>query len=259
MEQIVGSEASVEVLIPAGQDPHGFQVSASQAAALRQADLVIAVGLGLEEGLEDSISNAQSDGVTVLELAPTLEPIGLALDSSTPDPHFWLDPVRMGEAVAVIGDAMAQVDPSVDWAARAGRYRGEVEEASALSSETLAAVPADRRLLITDHDSLGYFAQRYNFEVAGTIVGGGSSQADASPADLAELVGLIEGSGIRAMFIEATASSGLAEAVAAELDFPFEVVELFVGSLGEPGTGADTYLGMIETNAQLVAEALGPH
>ncbi|MCP4222852.1 MAG: zinc ABC transporter solute-binding protein, partial [Actinomycetia bacterium] len=107
--QIVGTDAVVEVLIPTGQDPHGFQASAAQAAALREADLVIAVGLGLEEGLADAIENAQSDGVTVIELAPRVEPIGFSSDPETLDPHFWLDPLRMAEAVAIIGNGLLLV------------------------------------------------------------------------------------------------------------------------------------------------------
>jgi len=256
VSEIVGSDAVVEVLIPTGQDPHGFQVSAAQAASLREADLVIAAGLGLEEGLSDALENAESDGVMVLELAPRLEPIAFSSDPEVLDPHFWLDPVRMGEAVAVIGSALDQLDSSIDWGARAGRFRAEIDSAMAQSLDTLAAVPMDRRILITNHDALGYFAQRYNFDVVGTIVGGGSTQSDASPADIAELVGVIEELGIAAMFIDATASHELADAVAGELDFPFAVVELFESNLGDPGTGAETYLGMVVTNAERVAEAL---
>ncbi|MDH3470142.1 MAG: metal ABC transporter substrate-binding protein [Acidimicrobiia bacterium] len=252
---IVGTNAVVEVLIPTGQDPHGFQASAAQAASMREADLVIAVGLGLEEGLSDSLDNAVSDGATVLELAPRLEPIALRSDPETLDPHFWLDPQRMAEAVAVISNALGEVDPTVDWDATAGRYRLNIESALASSVETLSAVPPERRFLITNHDSLSYWAQRYGFEVLGTIVGG-STQSDPSPADLADLIGLIEDTGIDAIFIESTASTELADTISGEVGFPVSIVEVFTGSLGGAGTGADTYVGMIETNAARVAEAL---
>jgi len=251
---IVGTNALVEVLIPTGQDPHGFQASAAQAASMREADLVIAVGLGLEEGLSDALDNAALDGATVLELAPRLEPIAFP-SAETLDPHFWLDPLRMAEAVAIIGSALGEIDPTVDWAGPAGRYRISIESALASSIETLSSVPSERRFLITNHDSFGYWAQRYGFEVLGTIVGG-STQSDPSPADLANLIGLIEATGIDAIFIESTASPDLADTISGEVGFPVSIVELFTGSLGASGTGADTYVGMIETNAVRVAEAL---
>lgn len=255
--QIVGTNAVVEVLIPTGQDPHGFQASAAQAASMRQADLVIAVGLGLEEGLSDALDSAESDGVVVLELAPLLDPIAFSSDSQTLDPHFWLDPLRMAEGAAIIGNALTEVDPEVDWAGAARRYQLSVESALEASTETLANVPAGRRLLITSHDSLGYWAQRYGFAVLGTIVRGGSTQSDPSPADLAELIIRIEDTGVDAIFIESTASSDLANAISDEVGFPVSVVELFTGSLGDAGSGADTYLGMIRINAERVAQALG--
>nr|MCU0281452.1 metal ABC transporter substrate-binding protein [Acidimicrobiia bacterium] len=123
---------------------------------------------------------------------------------------------------------------------------------------SLAAVPPEQRKLLTNHHALGYFADRYGFEVIGAIIPGGSTLAAPSPADLAELVDLLRQAGVRAIFAETTQSADLAEALAAELGGQVAVVSLYTGSLGEAGSGADTYIGMQRSNAERIAAALAP-
>ena len=122
--------------------------------------------------------------------------------------------------------------------------------------DILAAVPTDRRVLVTDHDALGYFADAYDFEVAGVVIPGGSTLAEPSSAELADLVQTIDAEGVSAVFSNTANSTALVDAVATEAGTQVEVVELFIGSLGSPGSGADTYAGMVTTNAQLIADAL---
>lgn len=124
-------------------------------------------------------------------------------------------------------------------------------------ADILAAVPPQRRLLVTAHDSLGYFADRYGFRIVGTLVPGGSTLAEPNPADIAELVRQMDATGVEVIVIEAGGPSDLARAVAAESPRPIRLVELFIGSLGPPGSGADTYIRMMETNARRIADALG--
>lgn len=255
VEQIVGDEAEVEVLIPVGGSPHDFSPSAQQVAALSSADLVIVNGLGLEETLLDVAEAARADGVTVLEVGPQLDPLPLA-GSDTLDPHVWLDPVRMMDAVELIASQLAVIDGAGDWLARAEAYRQELEALDADIVELVGSIPEDRRTLVTNHDSMGYFAQRYGLEVIGTVIPGGSTLAAPSAADLAELVTAVEESGTAAIFAETTEPDRLAQTVAAELDRPIVVVELYTGSLGTTGSGADSYLGMMRTNAELIASAL---
>jgi len=121
----------------------------------------------------------------------------------------------------------------------------------------LEEVGRGRRKLVTNHDSLGYFAERYGFEVVGVVIPGGSTLANPSSEDLAQLVAVIEEEQVRVIFAETTDSTALAEAVAAEVGAEVEVVELHTGSLGEPGTESDTLVGLLLSNAETIAEALG--
>lgn len=121
--------------------------------------------------------------------------------------------------------------------------------------QLVATLPDDRRELATNHDALGYLAARYDFEVVGTVLLGTSTDAEVSARRFAELVELLEQTGVPAIFVETTASNQLAQSLAAEVG-PIEVVELYTGSLGEPGSGADTVDGMIRTNVERIVDAL---
>jgi len=263
---LVGERGTVEVLIPRGADPHSFQVSARQATSMRRADLVVVNGLGLEEGMGGAVETAAADGVKVVEAASFVQPLAVSpgggedeAGHGTLDPHFWTDPSRMAEVVTGLGEVLAAADPACAgrWREAAASYRQEILALDEEIEAILEAIPADRRKLVTNHYSLGYFADRYDFTILGAIVPGGSTLAEPSPSDLAALVAILEREGIRAIFADTTRPADLAEALAAELGEEVSVVELFTGSLGDAGSGAETYPAMQRTNARRIAAALG--
>lgn len=268
VHNVVGENAEVEVLVPVGANPHDFQASAQQVAAIQRADLVVANGLGLEAGLHDVLEAATADGVRVWEVAPDVEPrpfvevVDAEEDHETHesgdlDPHFWLDPTRVALAADLLATKLAEAVPDVDWSVRAEVYTAELESLDISSVERLAVVaPADRKL-VTNHLSLGYFSDRYGFEMIGTVIPGGESLANPSSAELASLVEVIESEQVRAIFTETIEPDTLAQAVAAEVGYEVKVVELYTGSLGEPGSAADTLVKMLTANVERIATALG--
>ena len=263
---VVAEDADVVVLMPVGADPHDFRASSSQVAEINRADLVVANGLLLEEGLDDVLDAAAADGARVVRVAPLLDPIpfgnasshehGEEDDHEGDDPHVWFDPIRMAEAARLIAAELDAIAPEVDWMGRADSYAAQLVAADESIVEKLAGIPPDRRRLVTSHDALGYFADRYDFVVIGTVMPAGSTLADPSSEELADLVGLMEREGVTTIFAESTQSTALAEAVAAELGQGVQVVALYTGSLDEPGSGADTLIGMLETNVGRIAVAL---
>lgn len=273
--QVVGERATVEVLIPVGTDPHDFQPSSRQAAMLRSADLVVAWGLGLEEGLEAVLESAVEDGVRVLEISALVDPLAYGDDDHDDgddgadhddddhadhehgglDPHTWMDPVRMAQAVREIGLALDEIAPGHDWTSEADRAASELMAVHAEVEEIFAVIPDDRRKLVTNHDSLGYLAARYDFEVVGVAFPGGSTLASPSSAQIASLVEAIRDSGVRVLFAEMTSPAALLEAIADEVE-GVRVVEILEASLAAPGQAGDTLAGMLVHNARLIAEAL---
>jgi zinc/manganese transport system substrate-binding protein len=259
----IAGKGAVEVLMPTGADPHSFQASARQAASMRSADLVVAVGLGLEEGLADVLSGARSDGVRVVEAGALVEAQPFTGEGSVGtgegslDPHFWQDPALMAKAVIGLGEALAATDAGCaeGWRRAAADYANRVLGTDTEIRGLLSGIPADRRLMVTNHHAFDYFARRYDFELLGVVIPGGSTLAAPSPASVAALASEMKSRGVAAIFVETTEPTAVARTVAAEAGAA--VVTLYAGSLGEPGSGADTYLGMLSTNARRIAEALG--
>ncbi len=262
----------VTTLMPVGADPHDFSPSAQDVAGMVGADLVIANGLGLEGGLTKSLASAAEDGATVFEVAPLLDPIPFGVhaeaahadetpaadgghDHEGDDPHVFHDVARVATGAQLIGAKLTELTGEPEFTACGASLHDELEELDAEVAATLAEVPADRRILVTDHDALGYLADAYGYTVAGTVIPGGSTMAEPSSAELAALAGTIRSTGVPAIFANTANSQALVDALAAEVG-DVEVVPLFVGSLGGPGSGAEDYQGMVTTNAQRISTSL---
>lgn len=274
-QRIAGEDGDVEILIPVGTDPHHYEASAREADLLRKADLVVANGLNLEAGLESALAAAEADGANVVRVGPLVDPIPLdaegggdhddgggdhddGLAAGSLDPHFWLDPARMADAATVIGDALADASPAAAPQIRA-RATETAEDLASLTEDLgaqLAAVPPARRVLLTNHDALSYLAERFDFRILGTIVPSGTTLAEPSSRQLAELAEEIVEHDLPAIFAETTLPTRLSDALAAEVGRGVEVVELYTGSLGGPGSGAETYEDMMRLNVERIVEAL---
>jgi len=294
---------TVTVLMPAGTDPHDFSASSDQVAALVSADLVVANGLGLEAGLTDAFENAASDGATIFEVGPLVDPIEFTSgghghsdeeghsdehahsdeeghsdehahsdeeghsdehahsdeaghDHGSLDPHFWFDMNRMALAAEVVGEQLATTTGDSAYETCAATTASNIRAAEAGVRATLESVPADKRILVTDHEALGYLADTYGYEIAGTVIPSGTTLAEPSSQELAALVETIKAEGVTAIFANVSQTTSLAEAVAAETGNDIAVIPLYVESLGSPDSPASTYIKMMETNANLIASGL---
>jgi zinc/manganese transport system substrate-binding protein len=266
VKQVVGNEADVDVIMPLGSDPHEFSPSARQAETMNDADLLVVNGAGFEEGLEEIIEQAEDAGTDTFSFADQIELIPFVAipgneeeaEEHTTDPHIWTDPDNIEAGVEALGDELGGLD-GIDKAAVASRVADYVDQLTTLDADIqaqVANIPADRRVLVTNHEVFGYFAKRYGFEVVGTIIPGGTTLAEPSSAELENLRGVIESKHVPAIFAETTDSSRLADALAQDVG-QVEVVTLYTESLGEEGSGAETYVGLMRTDAQLIADALG--
>ncbi|MEX2550495.1 MAG: metal ABC transporter substrate-binding protein [Nitriliruptoraceae bacterium] len=279
-------DAEVSVIMPPASDPHGFQPSARDARLLREADLVVANGLQLEESLISSLESAEEEGVRVFTVADKVDPLAFEGDDHADDehadgehaddehadddhghgeedPHFWLDPVRTADGVELLGAELASVDGAPgrpDWTARAAAYAEELRAVESEMATEFERIPTDRRKLVTNHDALAYLADRFDFEIIGTVIPGTSTQAEPDPRAFGELVETLERESVSVVFVETTDSTALAEQLDRELAgrglIDLAVVTLHTGGLGEAGSGAETYVDLLRTNARLIADAL---
>jgi zinc/manganese transport system substrate-binding protein len=259
---IVGDAAEVTVLMEPGADPHSFAISARQAAAIEDASLVVHNGLGLEEGVARNVEAAADAGVPTLAVAEGADPLTFAGsdDAGRPDPHFWTDPRRMSTAVELISREITAQVTGIDAdtvAARTEAYLAELNELDTWMSERFAAIPAERRNLVTNHHVFGYLADRYGFTVIGAVIPSGTTLASPSSADLASLAGAIREAGVPAVFADSSQPDRLARALAEEAGLTVEVVPLHSESLTPAGEGAGTYLEMMRANTDALVGGLG--
>lgn len=267
--QVGRDNISLTVLMAPGQDPHSYEPSSGDLAAAADADVIFVNGWNLEEGLIRNLENASNNGL-IIPVSAGIQPLAFGghehneddeQGSETADPHVWLDPHNAVQWVGNISEVLGSLDPDnveVYDQNRAG-YQVELEQLIQYYDEQVARIPAENRILITNHDSFGYFAAAYDFEIIGTILPGASTLAEPSASALAGLVEVIGQAGVCTIFAETTANLEMAQTAAAELANCDDVAvqTLYTGALGPPGSGADSYITMMEANMDTFVEGLG--
>jgi zinc/manganese transport system substrate-binding protein len=273
VRDLVGDRANVIVLMGNGVDPHDWSPSAQDIETVHQARLVVANGLGLEEGLHDALEEAAASGVPVFEATDHITVRVLGDDghdhesSSGPppatserdgeddhghgglDPHFWVDPLAMRDVVRALAPVVAGI--GVDVSDREADLAGRLEALDAEVRTILEVIPADHRELVTGHESMGYFADRYGFEHIGAVIPSLSSLGEVSARQLSELAAAIRSHGVPAIFTEIGTPQAVADAVAAETGV--QVVQLPTHNLPVDGS----YFTFIRDIAVAIAGALG--
>ena len=250
VNELVGDQANVVTIMPPGADPHEFQPSAQEVDRLLEADALIVNGHDFEEGLLDVVESAVASGVSTFEATSAVDVLDFAdndsghsdegdheddHDHEGVDPHFFTDPARMADAVRGLSSFLETEVAGLDRAAlrlAVDDYLTRLEELDEDVMELVSAVPEEGRVLVTDHEVFGYFADRYGFELVGAVIPGGTTVDAASAAELAELAELVESEGVPAIF--SASSSDLVDALAAEAG-EVAVIELYAESLGPPG------------------------
>jgi ABC-type Zn uptake system ZnuABC Zn-binding protein ZnuA len=275
VSNVARDTVDLTVLIAIGQDPHSYEPTPQALAAIEDANVIFVNGLDLEEVLMTTIENTAT-GV-VVPVSAGIEPLVVEKNEregaeehaeeggehvhANGNPHFWMDPANVIVWTQNIETVLSQADPAnqEQYAANADAYRARLEEVDAYARQQLALVPEANRKLVTDHDSLEYFAKAYGFEVIGTVIPGTSTTGEASAGDVAALVDVIRQQNVPAVFVGTSASRGLqslADTIANEVGSQVKVLPLLTGSLAPMGQPGDTYLGLIRFDVDQIVEGL---
>lgn len=259
-QNVAGDRTKVDALLPLGVDPHSFEPAPGDIQKVADCNVLIINGAGLEEFLERMLQSAGGKP-QVIEAAAGLTSRtlreGVAAAMHEGDPHFWLDPNYVVKYVENIRDGLSKADPegAAFYATRASAYIAELRELDQWIQEQVKQVPEDRRQLVTNHESLGYFADRYGFRIVGTILPSVSTGASPSAQQVARLVTRIQETGVRAIFLETGTNPQLAEQIAQETGIKV-VTELYTHSITEANGPASTYIDMIKYDTQAIVRAL---
>lgn len=175
------------------------------------------------------------------------------------DPHFWTDPANVMVWTDNIAAIFAEADPAnaAVYQAHAEDYKAQLTALDAEVEQILSVIPNEKRILVTNHEFLAYFAARYEFEIAGVVIPGGTTLAEPDPQELAALVQIINAEGVAAIFAEIASPGPLAQVVAQETERDIKIVTLYSDSLSAPAGPAGTYIDYMRHNATVIAAALG--
>jgi ABC-type Zn uptake system ZnuABC Zn-binding protein ZnuA len=253
VRNVGGDRVAVHGILPPNADPHEYEPRPSDAAELADADVVFKSGGDLDEWLDEVVDSAGGDAkeVTLIDSVETIN------GEDETDPHWWQNPRNAILAVRAIRAALADADPAgrAGYDRRAAAYIDELERLDARIASCMEKVPAAKRKLVTTHDALGYFADRYGIAVIGALIPSLSTQAQPSAKDIDRLVDQIESEGVEAIFPEAAVSKRLEQAVSRETGAEVGG-ELWADTLGPEGSSGATYLDAMRSNAETLAEGM---
>jgi ABC-type Zn uptake system ZnuABC Zn-binding protein ZnuA len=262
VKNVGGTFIQSTVLVGANGDPHTFEPTPKDNVLLKNADVIFENGLYLEPWLDKLYASSGSKTVRyrVTEGLKLIRVQGYHgdADGSEVDPHVWHDTGNAIMIVEVIRDAVIKIDPAHadDYQKNADNYLIKLSVLDAWIIKETSSIPKERRKLVTSHDTFGYFARRYGFQIVGAVIDSATTEAaDPSALKIAELVWKIKTSGVPAVFVENTANPKILQAVAREAGVKV-APQLYSDALGKPGSGGEEYIAMMEYNVRTIVEAL---
>jgi len=253
---VAGDRRSVDTLLPFGTDPHSYEPIPADAVKISKSTVLITNGLDYEQFLGPLLENAAGKRL-VITASGGLQARQMAEGGETvTDPHMWLDPNRVIKYVENIRDGLSKADPdgAATYKSNADAYIAKLQELDGWIKGKVAQIPSDRRLLVTNHESLGYFSERYGFTVIGEILQSVSSVASPSAQQIAALIDQINATGAPAVFLDASDSPNLAKQIAEETNVKV-VTDLHLESLTD-GPPAGTYIDMMKYDVTQIVSAL---
>jgi len=272
VENVGGENVGLTTLVGPNGDAHTFEPAPSDNAELAEADVVFENGLEFEPWFDDLYESSGSDAERVavtddVETRPIAEEGHGAEEEHSDehageehgesDPHVWHDVNNAVIMVEEIRAALSEADPdnAQAYERNADEYVSELEALDADVQEQVDAIPEENRALFTSHDTFGYFAGRYGFEVDTALASVSTEAGDPSAGETAELVEEIEESGVPAIFGENVSNSGVMEGIASETGVELAPA-LYTDALGDPGSEGGTYIRMVRYNVSTMSEAL---
>ncbi len=245
-----GNRAAVRQILQPNSDPHEYEPRPSDVKAVADAAVVLRSGGDLDEWLDGVLENAGSDATAVA----LIEGVKTRRGGGEVDPHWWQNPRNAVLAVAKIRDVLIAADPAgrAAYTANAAAYVAKLRALDRAIASCMRSIPAARRKLVTDHDALGYYAERYEIDVIGTVIPALSTQAQASAGEVSRLVRTIRAAGVSTIFPESSVNAKLTRAIARDAGAKVGPA-LYADTLGAEGSAGETYIGSLRFNTQALA------
>ncbi len=254
VQNVGGGGVEVVTLVGRDGDAHTFEPEPSDNATLAKANVIFENGLEFEPWLDDLYESSGSEARRIV-VSENVDTISL---SGEFDPHIWHDVKNTISMVKSIREALVEVDPenAETYRSNAEKYLSDLEELDEEVQTQIEPIPEKNRILVTSHDTFGYFADRYGFEVDTALSSASTEASDPSAGETAKMVGRIRETGVPAIFAENVTNPALMKAIAREAGVELAPT-LYTDALGKEDGEAGTYIEMIQYNAKTISGALG--
>ena len=260
VRNVGGDRVTIDQLMGPDVDPHLYKASPRDVARLGRANMIFYSGWHLEGKMAEILRRFGQTRPSVA-IAETISRQALLTDEEgQPDPHVWFDVSLWSQTAFAVADALGRFDPvhAEEYRANAAAYQSVLERLDQFCLEQLSQIPQERRVLVTAHDAFRYFGRRYGIEVRG--IQGISTNSEAGVHEINELVEFIVRRRIKAVFVETSVAEKNVRALVEGCRARGHTVniggELYSDAMGPPGSGADTYEGMVRHNVRTIVQAL---
>ena len=249
---VTGDRLTVGSLLPPGIDPHSYQPVPQDAAKIKDSNVLVFHGGEYERFLNGLLETAGGPG----RMVEASRGVRFRSGADGVDPHVWLDPTNVIVYVDNIREGLTEFDPdgAEIYQTNASTYIDQLAELDVWINEQVAQIQPQHRVLVTNHESLGYFAERYGFTVVGAVMPSFSSDSSPSAQQMAGLIEQIKIHEALAVFLDASDNPDLAKQIAAETDIKV-IRDLHLESLTQ-GDPASTYIDMMRDNVTKIVQAL---
>lgn len=263
VKNVGGPCVDVTAIMGAGIDPHLYEPSAADVQTFRDAEVIFFSGYSLEGQLGDVLERFGEDKPTVAVSPASIDPASLftVQDVYGIDPHIWMDASLWSRIAPTIAQTLGELRPdcAAQMTANAAAYQAQLAALHDWAKASIASIPERQRTLVTAHDAFNYYGRAYGIGVE--AIQGISTEAEASVADIRATVDTVVEAGVPALFVETTINPRTVQSVidaAQQQGLAITIGgALFSDAMGEAGTAAGTYIGMIFENTVTITRALG--
>ena len=260
VKQVVADDCEVKSLTEAGTDPHEYQPKPADAGIIKSADLCVENGLNMEGGGSNNWMQTlvKDAGKPLVTATAGLKPLELIEEGEkVDDPHAWHSPKAAATYVNNILKGVSKLVPEKkdEFEARADLYLQDLKTLDGWIKKQVNRIPPSQRVLVTNHDALGYFCNEFGFKVAAPLDWKAAEESGMSPANRAKVVDFIKKYHVKAIFMETTLNPKIMTELGKEAGVRIGGT-LYADMLGPIGSAADTYLGMMRENTLTIMEAL---
>ncbi len=258
--QVVGDDCEVKSVIGADVDPHEYQPKPADAELVKSADLCVENGLYMEgSGTSNWMTTLAKDaGKPLVTCTNGLKPLELTEEGKKiSDPHAWHSPKAAALYVNNILKGVSKLlpDKKYDFEARTDLYLQQLKALDGWIKKQVNQIPPNQRVLVTNHDALGYFGHEFGFKIAALLGWNAAEESGMNPESRAKVVDFIKKFHVKAIFVETQLNPKTMDQIGKEAGVRIGGT-LYADSIGPAGSAAGTYLGSMRENTLTIVDAL---